>query len=50
MAGKGTELGKTFEEIKTIIDGVKNNQRLLVCLDTCHLNDADTMLLILIIC
>lgn len=40
MAGKGTELGKTFEEIKTIIDGVKNNQRLLVCLDTCHLNDA----------
>lgn len=40
MAGKGTELGKTFEEIKTIIDGVNNNERLLVCLDTCHLNDA----------
>lgn len=40
MAGKGTELGKTFEEIKTIIDNVENNQRLLVCLDTCHLNDA----------
>ena len=40
MAGKGTELGKTFEEIKTIIDGVKNKERLLVCLDTCHLNDA----------
>lgn len=40
MAGKGTELGKTFEQIKTIIDGVENNNRLMVCLDTCHLNDA----------
>ena len=40
MAGKGTELGKSFEEIKVIIDGVKNKDRLLVCLDTCHLNDA----------
>ncbi len=40
MAGKGTELGKTFEEIKYIIDNVKNNNRLMVCLDTCHLNDA----------
>lgn len=40
MAGKGTELGKTFEEIKKIIDNVENNNRLLVCLDTCHLNDA----------
>ena len=40
MAGKGTELGKTFEEIKTIIDNVDNSNRLMVCLDTCHLNDA----------
>lgn len=40
MAGKGTELGKTFEEIKKILDNVENNNRLLVCLDTCHLNDA----------
>jgi len=40
MAGKGTELGKTFEEIKTIIDNVKNKERVMVCLDTCHLNDA----------
>lgn len=40
MAGKGTELGKTFEEIKTIIEGTQNSQRLMVCLDTCHLNDA----------
>ena len=38
MAGKGTELGKTFEEIKEIIDGV--NYKLGVCLDTCHINDA----------
>ena len=40
MAGKGTELGKTFEEIKKIIDNVENNNRLMVCLDSCHLNDA----------
>ena len=38
MAGKGTELGKTFEEIKEIIDGVE--YPLGVCLDTCHINDA----------
>ena len=38
MAGKGTELGKTFEEIKQIIDGV--NYELGVWLDTCHINDA----------
>ena len=38
MAGKGSELGKTFEEIKEIIDGV--NYPLGVCLDTCHVNDA----------
>lgn len=40
MAGKGTELGITFEEIKTIIDGVNNKEKLGVCLDTCHINDA----------
>ena len=40
MAGKGTELGRTFEEIKTIIDGVKLKDKIGVCLDTCHLNDA----------
>lgn len=40
MAGKGTELGINFDQIKTIIDGVKENDKLLVCLDTCHLNDA----------
>ncbi len=39
MAGKGTELGRNFDELKRIIDGVKDNNRLGVCLDTCHLND-----------
>ena len=40
MAGKGSEVGKTFEEIKSIIDGVSKKDRIGVCLDTCHLNDA----------
>lgn len=40
MAGKGSECGKTFEEIAQIIDGVDNNERLSVCFDTCHTNDA----------
>ena len=40
MAGKGTEVGFQLEHIKRIIDGVKLSDKLLVCLDTCHLNDA----------
>lgn len=40
MAGKGSELGTSFEQIKKIIDGVKLNHKLMVCLDTCHINDA----------
>ncbi len=40
MAGKGTEIGISFEEIKKIIDGVKHSNRIKVCLDTCHINDA----------
>ena len=40
MAGKGTELGRTFEEVKQIIDGVNNQDNIAVCLDTCHINDA----------
>lgn len=40
MAGKGSELGKTFEELATIIDGVTHNNRLSVCFDTCHVHDA----------
>lgn len=40
MAGKGTELGRTFEELATIIDGVTLNEKLSVTMDTCHINDA----------
>lgn len=40
MAGKGTEIGSSFKEIKKIINGVKNKNRIGVCMDTCHLNDA----------
>lgn len=40
MAGKGTELGITIDEIKEIIDGVNNKNRVGICLDTCHLNDS----------
>ena len=40
MAGKGSELGRTIDELKDIIDGVKDNKRLKICIDTCHLNDA----------
>lgn len=40
MAGKGTELGRNFEELATIIEGVTLNEKLSVTLDTCHTNDA----------
>ncbi len=40
MAGKGSEVGRSFEEIKAIIDKVKLNEKLGVCLDTCHVYDA----------
>lgn len=40
MAGKGTEVGKTFEQLKQIIDGVNLKDKLGVCLDTCHVYDA----------
>ena len=40
MAGKGTEVGKTLEEIKQIIDGVIYKDKIGICLDTCHLFDA----------
>lgn len=36
MAGKGTEIGRNFSEIKRIIDGVDLKERVGVCLDTCH--------------
>ncbi|AHV96109.1 deoxyribonuclease IV [Paenibacillus sabinae] len=40
MAGKGTEMGRSFEEIAAMIDKVVHNERLSICLDTCHIHDA----------
>ena len=40
MAGKGTEIGSNFLELKRIIDGVEEKSKIGVCLDTCHLNDS----------
>ncbi|MEF9960178.1 MAG: deoxyribonuclease IV [Niameybacter sp.] len=40
MAGKGSEIGRNFQELKTIIDGVKYPDKVGVCVDTCHLHDS----------
>lgn len=40
MAGKGTEIGSSMEDIKMIISGVKFKNKIGVCLDTCHLSDS----------
>ncbi len=40
MAGKGSEVGKNFEEIKKIIDGVGEKDKIGICLDSCHLSDS----------
>ena len=40
MAGKGTEVGKSFEELESIISKIKQKDNIGVCLDTCHINDA----------
>ena len=40
MAGKGSECGSTIEEITSLVNGTKNQDRIGICLDTCHLNDA----------
>ena len=40
MAGKGSEIGGRFEELRAIIDGVELDEKLGVCLDTCHVSDA----------
>lgn len=40
MAGKGTEVGKSFEELESIISKIKQKENIGVCLDTCHINDA----------
>ena len=40
MAGKGSEVGRSFEELRAIIDAVELDEKLGVCLDTCHVSDA----------
>lgn len=40
MAGKGSEIGGRFEELAAIIDGVKEKDKIGVCMDTCHVSDA----------
>lgn len=40
MAGKGTEVGTSIDELKCIIDGINDKDRIGVCLDTCHMNDS----------
>lgn len=39
MAGKGSEVGRSFEELATIVDKVQLNEKLGICLDTCHIFD-----------
>ena len=40
MAGKGSEIGRSFEELRVIIDGVKLSEKMGVCMDSCHIYDA----------
>ena len=40
MAGKGTEVGRTFEEIRLLLDGISDQRRVGVCMDTCHMFDS----------
>jgi deoxyribonuclease-4 len=40
MAGKGTEIGRSFEELAAIIEGITDKTRISVCFDTCHTHDA----------
>ncbi len=40
MAGKGSEIGRSFEELRAIYDGCRYPEKLRVCFDTCHTNDA----------
>ncbi len=40
MAGKGSEVGRQFDELRRILDGVVHQEKMGVCLDTCHVNDA----------
>lgn len=41
MAGKGTEIGRSFNELKAVIDRVELNDKLGVCMDTCHVYDGE---------
>ena len=47
MAGKGSEIGRNFDELKRILDGVKLNGQMGICLDTCHVHDAGYSLAVL---
>lgn len=40
MSGKGSEIGSNFDELKSIIDGIKDKSKIGVCMDTCHLHDS----------
>jgi len=40
MAGKGSEVGSTFGQLRQILDGVERREKMGVCLDTCHVHDA----------
>ncbi len=40
MAGKGSEIGSSFEELAAIYDGIVYNEKLRICFDTCHAHDA----------
>ena len=40
MAGKGSEIGRSFEELATIFENVHHSEKLRICFDTCHLHDA----------
>ena len=40
MSGKGSEIGRSFEELRSILDGVKLKEKMGICLDTCHIYDA----------
>lgn len=44
MAGKGSECGKSIDELKEIIDGIKYKDKIGICIDTCHINDAGYLL------
>lgn len=39
MAGKGTEVGRSFQELRAVIDRVELSEKLGICLDTCHIWD-----------